>query len=778
MVVVQFKKSNIDYLNKVIQKMLIQAKSNLARLMASENLIVEERNVATASFDPKNRILTVPILNGNLSANVYDLLLGHEVGHALETPADGWHDSVVNHKVEKTILNVCEDVRIEKKIKRRFPGLKSSFIKGYNELMEMDFFGTKNVNLNELNFIDRVNLFTKSGSATNIKFSEKEQSLLNEIESTETFQEVIGVAKKVQAFMKVAAQEKSEISKKKVQAKVEPDDGDGDQEEPGQAQSVESSEAEPSDKSKSSATTEEADSQEFDVDEYNKESSKFPEKEETKNEVEDQKSSGRTAGSGRAKPNMDNLDIESKTDRKFHEQENKLFAAEKCDTIYSNIPKVSIDNLIIDYATVLKTIFDKTKQPHYQDYYRPATLLKNFNKFKSESNKVVSYLVKEFELRKNAEQQSRVKVSKTGELNMAKLYDYKLTDDIFRRMSVVPNGKSHGLVMYIDWSGSMIKHINATIKQLMNLVLFCKKVNIPFEVYAFTTQWSDKNDYYYSGVTTIQTPKIGDLFLGANFRLMNLLSNRMTAKQFTDMASFLLDIGTDQRRFTSNFIAPDEFSMGGTPLNHSIVSAFEIVEQFKNRNKVQIVNTVFLTDGESGSLDGRFSYINNYGKLQASTDHRPSSKRRAFFRDPVTFSSVEISRDKRGFVAETEALMTLLKERTQSNILGFYVTSGREARSAFNIYCDFNGMTITEQNQKVEKMLNEFRKEKSLILDGTAGYDKYYVIKSDTLDTDDIEDFEIKENATTKNMVNAFSKYNQSKLSSRVILNSFIKMIA
>ena len=134
--------------------MLVEAKSNLARLMATENLVIEERNVPTAYFDTQSRILTVPILNGNLSSHLYDLLLGHEVGHALETPSDGWHDSIVEHKVNKSILNVCEDVRIEKKIKRRFPGLKPSFVRGYAELMEMDFFAVKDKDLNELNFIE------------------------------------------------------------------------------------------------------------------------------------------------------------------------------------------------------------------------------------------------------------------------------------------------------------------------------------------------------------------------------------------------------------------------------------------------------------------------------------------------------------------------------------------------------------------------------------------------------------------------------------------------
>ena len=94
--------------------MLVESKSNLARLMATENLMVEQKHVQTAYFDLKNRVLVVPILDGDLSPELYDLLLGHEVGHALETPEEGWHNSVINLKVNRSILNVCEDVRIEK----------------------------------------------------------------------------------------------------------------------------------------------------------------------------------------------------------------------------------------------------------------------------------------------------------------------------------------------------------------------------------------------------------------------------------------------------------------------------------------------------------------------------------------------------------------------------------------------------------------------------------------------------------------------------------------
>jgi len=127
---------------------LLESKSLLAKLMATENLVVEQRNVITASFDVKNRVLTIPVLDQNISGYLYDLFVGHEVGHALYTPESGLLKAR-DLKLPQSITNVIEDVRIEKKIKYKYPGLRTSFTKGYNELTQKDFFGTNGIDLNE-----------------------------------------------------------------------------------------------------------------------------------------------------------------------------------------------------------------------------------------------------------------------------------------------------------------------------------------------------------------------------------------------------------------------------------------------------------------------------------------------------------------------------------------------------------------------------------------------------------------------------------------------------
>ena len=175
---------------------LIEQKSLLAKLMAAENITVEHKKIPTAAFDVKNRVLYLPILKWKPGSEVYDLFCAHEVGHALWTPEDGWHSSAsIKGKGFKSFLNVVEDARIEKKIKRKFAGARKCMIDGYKELMNEDFFGLRKMNMdvNDLGLIDRINLYTKAGTSYGIEFSDEEREWVEKIERTETFGDVVEV---------------------------------------------------------------------------------------------------------------------------------------------------------------------------------------------------------------------------------------------------------------------------------------------------------------------------------------------------------------------------------------------------------------------------------------------------------------------------------------------------------------------------------------------------------------------------------------------------------
>ena len=707
--------------------MLIESKSLLAKLMATENLTVEVRNVPTAFFDMKNRVLVMPALKDGLSSNLLDLFGGHEVGHALFTPMEGWHDSVVDLKVNRSILNVCEDARIEKKIKRKYPGLRNSFVKAYRELLEQDFFGLRGAHPNTLNFIDRVNLHTKGGASQGIKFSHEEAPYLEAVENAETFDETVAAALAIQQYMKQKRDELKVQTEKQKSQNQQNDDGEG--EEYDMDEDIDSYD-----------DSDDADSSDVDGDKQNKPSNK--------------------KGSGKEDDGSNEESVKSHTDENFRKKEKELFQT-GVDYVHVTLPEVDLDEVIYPYTKLYDSIV-LASQRHEQkiDY---DTLNAEYSKFRTESNKVVSYLVKEFELRKNAEQLKRASISKTGELNMSKLYSYGFAEDLFKRITVTPGGKSHGLVMFIDFSGSMQGNMFNTMKQLLNLVMFCRKVNIPYEVFGFSNNLGTSKP--------VKQYQNGNLLLG-NFFLLNLLSSKMNTSEFTRAAKFLLTMYSPINWRQKVFYVPEIFGLSSTPLNEAIVSAKYIIKKFRKDYRLQIVNTVFLTDGEGHALN-RYYGGSSIGKNDPQYDEKydysylPSmnSKNRVVIRDTDTQSSVVIG-DLRE--EQTPALLKLLKEATGSNVIGFYILDGREIRRALSLY--------TPSGTDFDAMAAQFRKDKTLIIK-SAGYDEYYLLNSNGMAIDDDAEFEVK-STTTRGLVSAFGKYTSGRVHNRTVLNKFINLIS
>ena len=699
---------------------LLDSKSLLAKLMATENLTVEQRNVPTAMFNVKTRVLTVPVLGDNISNELYDLFMGHETGHALYTPYDEMLDAVETGIVPPSILNVVEDSRIERKIKYKYPGLKIQFVKAYRDLFERDFFATQGEDVNSYNLIDRINLYCKVGAHLNIKFTDDELVFLNDVETTESYADVIDVATRITEYMRAQAEKKAEeekIIKKKMLVKSKRSSKNGNVK----------------------TTTIHNDLPEVDLD-----------------EDEDISLDDLTDEEQEEFDNLENGDVEiddteieeslkSFTDEAYKENEEKLFAESPNEYRYVNIPYMDPNKVVFDYKDLWKL--------YKKDGYSIDS--KTLNSVRIESNKVVSYLVKEFELRKNADQMKRASISKTGELNMSKIFSYQFSEDIFRKITVVPGGKSHGLIMFIDWSGSMTEHIKNTTKQLLNLVMFCKKVNIPYEVYAFVEDTIQDKKYRPNF-------KVNDAVFEP-YGCMNLLSSRMSTSDFNYAAAALchmsgMDGGQSYHR------CPTWMQMNGTPLNQAIISAMELVPKFQKDSRVQIVNTVILTDGESNNLRG-FQTDDGFPK------NFQYYRSKLVLTDPITKyqETVDVSKQNRSTLI-TNALIKILKHRTKCNIVGFYVISGREfSKKVYQFY--------PNNSELQDKMREEFRKESSIVLT-TEGFDEYYILRSNGLSIDDDDNLKIDSSMTTRGLVSAFTKYTSNRIMNRVVLNRFIKLIA
>jgi len=495
---------------------LIEQKSLLAKLMAAENISVEHKKIPTAAFDVKNRVLYLPILKWKPGSEVYDLFCAHEVGHALWTPEDGWHSSASKKgKGYKSFLNVVEDARIEKKIKRKFAGARKSMIEGYKSLMNEDFFGLRKMGVdpNDLGLIDRINLYTKAGTSYGIEFTDEEKVWVNRVERTESWEEVVKVCDELYDWCK--------------ENESETDNSYGEFGEDDEWEEMDSEDSEESERTEWEETSDELDEimkgasgddseeneddseedgpsnsgGEDSADEDGSGKSKEGESSDEENEKESSKkasSSGFEGGVGDAFGDREGMSgPRSITDEEFRKREEELADMDESTQLplYLTFPKINTNALVIDFKKTLEELNEYYGTQDGANEYG-VNLLK---KFKSTNDKMVSYMVKEFEMKKAADIHRRAYNSKKGTLDMNKIHAYKYSENLFQQITNLPEGKNHGMVMFIDWSGSMHNYMKETIEQLINLTMFCSKVQIPFEVYAFSDHYRDwkdaENDY-------------------------------------------------------------------------------------------------------------------------------------------------------------------------------------------------------------------------------------------------------------------------------------------
>jgi hypothetical protein len=212
-------------------------------------------------------------------------------------------------------------------------------------------------------------------------------------------------------------------------------------------------------------------------------------------------------------------------------------------------------------------------------------------------------MVKQFEMKKAADLNKRVSVARTGVLDVMRLTRYKFDDDLFLRNTIIPNGKNHGMIMLVDWSSSMSAVLKDTLRQVVVLSMFCKKLNIPFDVYAFSSQLHpfkgyeplEDGDSYYNRKTKEDFCLTEDFdatkHIGIrDFCLLHLLSSS-SKKNMWLKALNNVQILSQWR--------PAYMGLGSTPLDDALLVMPQIIEQFQRTNKAQVMNLIVLTDGQT-----------------------------------------------------------------------------------------------------------------------------------------------------------------------------------
>lgn len=787
-----------------------EAQSMLAKLLATENFTIRHSGAAsTASFDIKNRVLTFPVWQ-DISKSLYNLLTVHETGHAIDTPLDGWIDakkSIAQKVLGRTddfaqkkignALNVVEDARIDKRQKRRFPGCRKFYLEGYEELFKRNFFGTEGRDLNSYGFMDRFNMYFKGAFNRGIKFSDKEQAFIKEAEDLETWAQVVDFTERFFAFCKdelneTPADEPGDGTGKQSRRFVASDEEGDDSGEPGEEididdldeESKESlkealkelakrkedsegegegegeeadSESESEGESAGSSNKESDEKSDEDADSEGEGSSKSEEDNDSEEDTDSAEGGDTGPEGGEGQMKGDDLP-DSETMQAWEENQSRLVDPKNSlDFRYVDVPEFNFKDFIDDYKVVMGDLKGK---------YVAAT---DYMNFKNEEKKAISFMVKEFETKKAADINSRTSVAKTGLINTNKLHSYAYNDDIFLRQQVVTEGKNHGFVMFIDWSGSMLSNLRKTVKQLMSLTMFCKQINVPFEVYSFKDPIYGRGyGGYDSGPTqgsSFQPRDVKDPTTGVvNFRpfvLRNLLSSRMNAADYQQAMINLWGLAFSQAN------APTD-GLTGTPLNEAIYVADRIVNDFKKRTNVQVVNTIFLTDGGADGTNVAFadsyaSWSRRFINVMADKD----TKKTYQFQTGLSL---------------TKTLLERLKDRTGTNLVGFYiypinVWSNKVAN--LKAYArSIKGFYPKLDIYEIDKKATSFRDDGFLALD-SEGYDSYFLIDPSQMTADNRSfDQVTAKGLSAKKFENAFADFMSKKTLNRVLLSKFISMIA
>lgn len=633
----------------------------VAKLLARENITVLKGNYHTASFDTKNRILYLPLLKDTLSKNCADMFVGHEVGHALYTPVELIMSFQTEHpNIPFSYLNIIEDIRIERMIQETYPGLISSFNAAYRELAEIDIFKIRGVYLNALCLPDRINLHAKIGTIVAIPLSAVERAFFDRCYKAKTIEEVLALT------LEMASMVQGKTVKKKFDdVKISVSDNDVDE----IINLGEPQEAEP------------AEPELGDVDELES-NGKAPQS--------DPSNRGDTAFSSNSSPSEPLGETE--TDKAVDE-----FFSSNVEESAVNI--VSAPSRRASLASV--TPYSRLKAQRLSGEIPTKQFDEFIKSLISSLEEDANVLVSEFTVRRAALNYQRTSQKRTGKVDTNALHRYKISEDIFQSLTVEPNQQNHGMIMFVDYSGSMKSYnaIQSVLRQVLSLAFFCRKLSIPFDVYGFTSGQVHPSEQA-DRIEKMQVISRNQLKLEFDTKIFNIISSNLSSSDFAKAARCIAGQIVTGMSFSEASTFTE--NLGGTPLLETVIVAHELVKDFRIKHQVQNMNVVILSDGDGSSL--RSSSSSNYSRSSLMLHGRQVNFKSICFKDAYS------------------ALIENLRETQSCKVIGYFIAPNKT-----------KGVVATSEKTGIlSSKLKEDMADQGFTTTSCYNFDEYYIIQSST----------------------------------------------
>jgi len=729
--------------------------SILPKLLAKEDITIRHGNYHTAWFDVKNRVLGLPNWK-DMGKDVYDLLCGHEVGHALFTPESGWHDSPEKLKgAPRSYLNVIEDARIEREIRNTYPGLIAAMQRGYKELLKREFFGDiHNLEWHEIKLIDKINLKTKLGSMIDVPFNSEEQVFLDRAFTNQTWDQVVQLAKDILKYTQenqeelLKPQELPQVIQDLIDQIEEKEEQQQEEQDQGPQGGHDDYPADQEEKEEEAPASEEGEQQ---VETQDSEEKEEPSVEDLQEELK------QLASQPEHQPDADISD----TDEAFRSKEETLIDRGNGEgfTIINELRPYHIKNAVIGYDELKKERQYAAKLRDIDSEYKKE----DFKKYVKDVKRSVNFAVKEFEQRKAAYRYTRATTAKTGRLDVGKLWSYKTSEDIFSQVTTLADAKNHGMIMLVDYSGSMSASMPYVMDQLLHMIHFCKAVQIPFDVYGFTTQSSA---FDYDNEEFRSQLQDGDLDMN-RLSMPLVCSSSLNKKDFID-SIFHMFLRKEDSYWDD--IAPIGYSeqYGSTPLDQALIVSHHLVKEFKQKHRVEKMNFVTFTDGDANGMSAM--------QMKALASKKISERTYRSRRIAIIQKKKVMLEDYR----PTDTLLRNLGKSLNVKTMGFFMADDayhfRNRIGRLANYCESNDWD-TDFRKECNK---EYNKNKCVHKENAFGYDNYYLLKGGkSLSATDGEfDEKVTENMSDAQIKTAFRKFSKSKKTNKVLMTSIGKAVA
>ena len=367
-----------------------------------------------------------------------------------------------------------------------------------------------------------------------------------------------------------------------------------------------------------------------------------------------------------------------------------------------------------------------------------AAELAKFDDWMADARISVNQMAMEFERKQAAHIDQRTQVGKSGRLDMGKLHNYKLTEDLFMRTELRPNGKNHAMTIVIDWSGSMDDKTVSTMRQACILAMFCKKVNVPCEVYLFQSGWATLNDNANAGLQ-------GSRANARHIMVLNTADRVVSSMPMSSVHGFSVLWNSVNAIVLTTWNRATDLRLGGTPLGASLFLAEKSHRDLIARTGAEVSSIIYLTDGEGCEF----------------AQHGRES------------THVTCPRTRRTFKGKTmdEAMLNWIRETLGCNIVNFFMDSLKRVESAAQ-----NGFSeVAEERMKSVKTANFFERG------AYRGWDNWLVVADNaTADYDNGEDLldALGDNASKVKIKNAFIKQMSNRGMSRPLVSRITEMIA